>query len=46
MNAALQAESVAYSYPHHGYGLKPVSLEVNAGEIVLLQDLQVVVKAH
>lgn len=36
MDAALRAESVAYHYPHHGYGLKPVSMEVNAGEIVLV----------
>jgi energy-coupling factor transporter ATP-binding protein EcfA2 len=36
MTTALQTESVSYQYPHQGHGLAPITLEVNAGEMVLL----------
>ena len=36
MTTAISTESVAYRYPHQGNGLKPISMDVDAGEIVLV----------
>ncbi|MGD2147955.1 MAG: ABC transporter ATP-binding protein [Anaerolineae bacterium] len=34
MSCSLQANDVSYGYPQHGYGLRPISLDVGPGDAV------------